>query len=69
METTTTNETELIIRYSNRKLYSKVESKYLKLEEVGQRVVAGKFFKVIEKSSGKDITERTRLLGLASLQK
>ena len=63
-----TNEVELIVKYSNRKLYSKVESKYISLLEVGGRVVSGRVFKVVEKDSGKDITERVKLLGLASLQ-
>lgn len=63
-----TSEVELIVKYSNRKLYSKVESKYISLLEVGGRVVSGRVFKVVEKDSGKDITERVKLLGLASLQ-
>lgn len=65
---TTEQTTETLVKYKNRKIYSKTTSGYVSLKELGRAVNEGKFFKVVEKATGKDITNKTRLLALASLE-
>ena len=62
-----TTSVEEIVKYSNRKLYSKAESRYLTLVQLGQKAKSGVQFRVVEKQTGKDITEKVTLLSLAAL--
>ena len=65
METTKTLN---LVRYSNRKLYNLDTSKYTTLKEIGENVKQGFSVKVIDKNTGKDLSKRTELLALASLE-
>lgn len=47
----------LIKKYDNRRLYCVEEAKYVSLSEIKEFLQSGKKIKVIEKSSGKDITK------------
>lgn len=50
--------TEILIKkYENRRLYCVPEAKYVSLSEIRDFLQSGKKIKVIEKSSGKDITK------------
>jgi len=50
---------ETIKRYENRKLYSTLISKYVKLEYINDLVKSGSKFEVIDNKSKKDITRST----------
>ena len=52
---------EQIIKYNNRKLYSKNEKKYLTLLDIHVKHKAGVKFSVKNKSTGEDLTDRTIL--------
>jgi polyhydroxyalkanoate synthesis repressor PhaR len=47
----------LIKKYDNRRLYCVEEARYVSLSEIKEFLQSGKKIKVIEKSSGKDITK------------
>lgn len=51
--------TETIIRYSNRKLYSKTTSKYVDLPSLLTRVRNGVTIQVVDYVTSKDLTEIT----------
>lgn len=48
-----------ILKYSNRKLYSKTASKYINLQEIVTLAAEGAQFKVIDNETKKDITDDT----------
>ena len=49
-------ETRLIRKYVNRRLYDTVESRYVNLEDLRRVINAGGEIRVVDQSSGKDIT-------------
>jgi polyhydroxyalkanoate synthesis repressor PhaR len=49
----------LIRRYANRKLYDVEQSRYIKLDEIGELVRAGINVRVEDKKTGEDLTART----------
>src|SRR5512141_2804860 len=49
----------VIKRYSNRKLYDTLESRYLTLEELEELIRAGKEISVVDVSTGEDLTSVT----------
>ena len=53
---------KIIIKYRNRKLYDKNESKYVTLTEIVRYPLGS--FKVVEHLSGKNVTEHTLLSSL-----
>ncbi len=61
------NESRIIKKYPNRRLYDTEISCYITLEEIRQLVLQGENFQVIDKRSGDDIT-RTILLQVISEQ-
>ena len=48
--------TRIINKYPNRRLYDTVESRYITLSDIQQLVVEGEQFRVIDKTSGENIT-------------
>jgi polyhydroxyalkanoate synthesis regulator protein len=48
----------LIKRYKNRRVYDMIKRKYLNLRKVMALIKAGKGIKVVDKNSGKDITQK-----------
>ena len=48
-----------IKKYSNRRLYDTSESRYVTLDELAERIRAGNDAKVVDASSGDDITQST----------
>ena len=61
------DETRIIKKYPNRRLYDTEVSRYITLENIRQLVIRGEHFTVIDKRSGDDIT-RTILLQVISEQ-
>jgi len=53
-----------IVKYNNRKLYDKQESKYINLKELVSMELGS--FKVVEKETGNDITVNTMLSYLSN---
>ena len=53
------NETKIIKRYQNRKLYDTHQSCYVTLEEISQMIKAGDDLRVIDNKSKNDITKAT----------
>ncbi|MCC5793339.1 MAG: hypothetical protein JJT85_01225 [Chromatiales bacterium] len=51
-----TNETRLIRKYVNRRLYDTRQSRYVNLEDLRELVVQGIEIKVVEQATGTDIT-------------
>ncbi len=51
--------TRVIKRYANRKLYDKETSAYITLEDVEALVQEGEPIKIVDQSTGKDLTSRT----------
>ncbi len=49
-------ETRIIKKYANRRLYDTAESRYVALDDIRRLVLAGEQFKVIDARSGDDIT-------------
>ncbi len=49
----------VIKRYSNRKLYDTQESRYVTLEELEEMIRAGKEIRVVDASTGEDLTSVT----------
>ena len=58
---------ELIIKYSNRKLYSTKSSKYISLNEVYEKYNAGEPFSVIEHKTKSNITSSVIMKSMAAL--
>lgn len=52
----------LIKRYGSRKLYDTEESRYVALEEIGQWVRRGQQVKVVDNTTGDDVTAQTLAL-------
>ena len=50
------NEMRKVLKYSNRRLYDCVESRYITLEDLRRLVVGGVEVQVVEKCSGRDLT-------------
>lgn len=50
---------EKLIRYSNRKIYSKTLSKYVTLDYVADLVRTNQRFQVLKHETGEDITKKT----------
>lgn len=61
------DDTRIIKKYPNRRLYDTEVSRYITLENIRQLVIHGEHFTVIDKRSGEDIT-RTILLQVISEQ-
>jgi polyhydroxyalkanoate synthesis repressor PhaR len=57
--TATAPERHLIKKYANRKLYDTRTSRYITLDEIAQLVRAGHDIKVVDRSSGSDLTQVT----------
>jgi polyhydroxyalkanoate synthesis repressor PhaR len=55
----TAAEPKVIKRYTNRKLYDTVESRYVTLEEIGEMVKAGAEVKIIDNRTKDDLTSVT----------
>jgi polyhydroxyalkanoate synthesis repressor PhaR len=49
----------IITRYENRKLYDTAESRFITLKRIGDLIRQGETVKIVEKSSGSDITSNT----------
>ncbi|TVQ13664.1 MAG: hypothetical protein EA364_06255 [Balneolaceae bacterium] len=49
----------IITRYENRKLYDTAESRFITLKRIGDLIRQGETVKIVEKSSGTDITSNT----------
>lgn len=47
----------IVLKYSNRKLYSKKDAKYVTVKELYNRVKEGQNFQVIDYKTGLDITK------------
>ena len=56
----------LVKRYSNRKLYSITESKYLTLPEIGEKFLQGSGFIIRDQKTNEDLTIRYLVKGLAA---
>ena len=52
-------ETKVIKRYTNRKLYDTVESRYVTLDEIAQMIKAGAEVKIIDNRTKEDLTSVT----------
>jgi len=52
-------EPKVIKRYTNRKLYDTVESRYVTLEEISQMIMAGSEVKIVDNRSKEDLTSVT----------
>src|SRR5205809_3159510 len=52
-------EPKVIKRYTNRKLYDTVESRYVTLDEIAQMIKGGAEVKIIDNSSKEDLTSVT----------
>jgi polyhydroxyalkanoate synthesis repressor PhaR len=52
-------EPKVIKRYTNRKLYDTVESRYVTLDEIGQMIKAGAEVKIIDNRTKEDLTSVT----------
>ncbi len=50
------NEPKIIKRYSNRKLYDTIESKYVTLNDISEMIRSGTDVKIIDNQTNKDIT-------------
>jgi len=46
----------VVKKYSNRRMYDTVRSKYVRLEELAQRIRAGEDIRVVDADSGEDLT-------------
>jgi len=55
-ETNTEDEIRVIKKYPNRRVYDTKESKYIKVDDLRDMVIAGEPFKVIDTQSKKDVT-------------
>lgn len=51
--------TVVIKKYSNRRLYDTSDSRYITLEELAQKIRAGKDVRVVDAKSGDDLTQAT----------
>lgn len=54
-----------LVRYGNRKLYYKKESRYISLDEVLEQALSGKDMNIVDVKSGKDITATTLMKAIA----
>jgi polyhydroxyalkanoate synthesis repressor PhaR len=54
-----TNSARVIKRYTNRKLYDTVESRYVTLDEIASMVKAGEEVQIMDNRTGNDLTEVT----------
>ncbi|MCA9550697.1 MAG: hypothetical protein KC933_11725 [Myxococcales bacterium] len=51
--------TVVVKKYSNRRLYDTSDSRYITLEELAQKIRAGKDVRVVDAKSGEDLTQST----------
>jgi len=49
----------VVKKYSNRRLYDTSDSRYITLEELAQKIRAGKDVRVVDAKSGEDLTQST----------
>ena len=56
-----------ITRYSNRKLYSKTDSRYLTLETLRDKIKAGVVVSVTEHDTGADITAKVLASAISTM--
>ncbi|MBN2053653.1 phasin family protein [bacterium] len=59
----------VIKRYSNRKLYDTLESRYITLEKIGELVRGGTDVKVVDNQSGEDISKQTLAQVILTMEK
>lgn len=64
-----TNETRLIRKYVNRRLYDTRQSRYVNLEDLRELVFQGLDIKVVEQATGNDITTPVLLQIIAESEK
>ena len=60
---------KLIRKYVNRRLYDTTQSRYVNLDDLRRLIIAGSDIKVIEQSSGEDITTTVLLQIIEDVQK
>ena len=58
----------LIRKYANRRLYDTVQSRYVNLNDVRNLIVAGKYVRVEDQASKRDITNSILLQIIGSLE-
>ena len=63
-----TEDTIIINKYSSRRLYNTKSSEYVTLEDLYNLINSGKSFKIIDKDSGKDITNQYLLQIISDLE-
>ena len=61
-------DTIIINKYSSRRLYNTASSEYVTLEDLYNLINSGKSFKIIDKDSGKDITNQYLLQIISDLE-
>lgn len=57
-----------IIKYPNRRLYCRIEGRYITLDDVKTRLHEGRPVRVTEKNTGKDLTRHTLIDLLGRLE-
>jgi polyhydroxyalkanoate synthesis repressor PhaR len=60
---------KLIRKYVNRRLYDTTQSRYVNLDDLRRLIAAGSDIKVIEQSSGQDITTTVLLQIIEDIQR
>jgi polyhydroxyalkanoate synthesis repressor PhaR len=60
---------KLIRKYVNRRLYDTTQSRYVNLDDLRRLIVAGSDIRVIEQSSGQDITTTVLLQIIEDVQR
>lgn len=60
---------KLIRKYVNRRLYDTTQSRYVNLDDLRRLIIAGSDIKVIEQSSGQDITTTVLLQIIEDVQR
>ena len=60
---------KLIRKYVNRRLYDTTQSRYVNLDDLRRLIIAGSDIKVIEQSSGEDITTTVLLQIIEDVQR
>ena len=63
------NEPRLIRKYANRRLYDTVRSRYVNLADVRNLIAEGNPVRVVEQSSGRDITNSILLQIIGSMER
>lgn len=63
------NEPRLIRKYANRRLYDTVRSRYVNLTDVRNLIVEGHAVRIVEQSSGRDITNSILLMIIEGMER